>query len=85
MYIVTALPLVVFLSLFGARFVPGLGTTADGGTPLRVVTFNQLFLNTNTQNLLTAIRAQGADLVALQELVPPVAEAMERDLKTEYP
>jgi vancomycin resistance protein VanJ len=85
MYIVTALPLVVFLSLFGARFVPSLGTTVDGGTRLRAVTFNQLFLNTNTENLLAAIRAQHADLVALQELVPPVAEAMERDLKTVFP
>jgi endonuclease/exonuclease/phosphatase (EEP) superfamily protein YafD len=85
MYVASALPLIVFLSLFGARFLPSLGTTVDGGTQLRTVTFNQLFTNTNTQDLLAAIRAERADLVGLQELAPPVAEAMERDLKTVYP
>jgi vancomycin resistance protein VanJ len=85
MFVVTALPLGVFLALFGARFVPHVGTAAAGGTPLRVVTFNQLFLNTNIPNLLEAIRAQRADVVALQELAPPVAEAMQRTLKTTYP
>ncbi len=52
---------------------------------LRVVTFNQLFRNANTQDLLEAIHAQHADVVALQELVPPAAEAMERNLKNVYP
>jgi vancomycin resistance protein VanJ len=85
MYVVTALPLVVFLALFGARFVPRAGPGVIGGTMLRVVTFNLLFVNTNTDNLLTAIRAQQADVVALQELVPPVAEAMQRNLRTLYP
>jgi vancomycin resistance protein VanJ len=85
MCVVTALPLIVFLALFGARFVPHVGTAAAGGTLVRVVTFNQLFLNTNTQNLLEAIRAQRADVVALQELAPPVAEAIQRNLKTIYP
>jgi vancomycin resistance protein VanJ len=49
------------------------------------VTFNQLFLNTDVDELLAAIRAQRADIVAVQELVPPVADAMQRDLKTVYP
>jgi vancomycin resistance protein VanJ len=83
-YVVTALPLIVFLSLFGGHFVPRVGTAVAGDT-LRVVTFNQLFVNTNTGTLLAATRAQHADLVALQELTPPVAEAMQRDLKTVYP
>jgi vancomycin resistance protein VanJ len=85
MYVVASLPLVVFLSLFGVRFVPRVGTAMAGWTPLRVVTFNQLFLNTNAENLLAAIRAARADVVALQELAPPVAEAMQRDLKSVYP
>ena len=85
MSVATALAVLVFLTLFGARFIPRIGTAAAGGMPLRVLTFNQLFLNTNTQNLLAAIRAQDADVVALQELVPPVAEAMQHDLKTIYP
>ena len=50
-----------------------------------VVSFNQLFLNPNVDDRLAAIRAQRADVVALQELVPPVADAMQRDLKAVYP
>jgi endonuclease/exonuclease/phosphatase (EEP) superfamily protein YafD len=82
--LITAGPLVVFFALFGARFLPRIGPSMSGGTTLRVVTFNQLFLNTNIDNLLAAIRVQHADVVALQELVPPVAEAMQRDLKSIY-
>jgi endonuclease/exonuclease/phosphatase (EEP) superfamily protein YafD len=85
MYLVTALPLVVFLTLFGRRFVPHTGTVVAGATTLRVVTFNQLFLDTNVQSLLAAILAQHADVVALQELAPPVAEAIRRNLQTIYP
>jgi vancomycin resistance protein VanJ len=85
MYIVTLLPLIIFLALFGARFVPRLGPTVTGGTRLRVMTFNQLFSNTNVSGLLAAIRAQHADVIALQELVPAVADAMQRDLKAVYP
>jgi len=84
MYMVTVLPLVIFLALFGERFVPGAGGAAVG-TTLRVVTFNQLFLDRNTGAILAAIRAENADVVALQELVPPVAEAIQHDLKTLYP
>jgi vancomycin resistance protein VanJ len=84
MYLATGVPLVVFLALFGPRFVPRLGPRPVG-TTLRVATFNQLFVNSNTDGMLAAIRAENADVVALQELVPPVAEAMQRTLKTIFP
>jgi len=84
MYAVTAVPLIVFLALFGARLIPRAGRAAAGGTTLRVVTFNQLF-QTNTADVVSAIRAQQADVVAVQELVAPVAEAIHRDLATVYP
>src|ERR1700724_3263967 len=35
-YVVAALPLVVFLAVFGARLVPRVGSAVAGGTPLRV-------------------------------------------------
>jgi endonuclease/exonuclease/phosphatase (EEP) superfamily protein YafD len=85
MSVLTALPLVVFLALFGARFVPRVSLAVAGGTTLRVVTFNQLFVNTNMYGLITAIREQHADVVALQELVPAVAGAIQINLKTAYP
>jgi endonuclease/exonuclease/phosphatase (EEP) superfamily protein YafD len=85
MSVVTALPLVVFLALFGARFLPHVSAAVAEGTALRVATFNQLYLNANLDEQLEAIRAEHADVVALQELVPAAAEAMQRDLKAIYP
>jgi vancomycin resistance protein VanJ len=85
MSVVTALPLVVFLALFGARFVPHVGAAVAGGTMLRVATFNLLYANANLDDQLEAIRAEHADIVGLQELVSPVAEAMQRNLKAIYP
>jgi vancomycin resistance protein VanJ len=83
--VATALPLVVFLALFGTRFVPRVGAAVAGGTPLRVATFNLLYVNANLDGQLEAIRAEHADVVALQELVPAAAEAMQRNLKAIYP
>jgi vancomycin resistance protein VanJ len=85
MWVVTALPLVVFLALFGARFLPNVSAAVAEGTPLRVATFNQLYLNTSLDAQLEAIRAEHADVVALQELVPAAAETMQRDMKAIYP
>ncbi len=85
MSVVTALPLLVFLALFGTRFLPRLGGAGAGATSLRVATFNQLYLNANLDDQIEAIRAEHADIVALQELVPPAAEAIERNLKAIYP
>ena len=61
------------------------GLIAETSTSFPLVTFNQLVYSTNMDTQLAAIRAQHADVVALQELAPPVAEAMQRDLKTIYP
>jgi vancomycin resistance protein VanJ len=85
MSVATGLTFLLFLALFGARFVPRGKPAGARETPLRVVTFNQLFFNTNLRSLLTAIRLQNADVVALQELVPPVAEALQLDMKATYP
>jgi hypothetical protein len=58
MWVVTALPLLVFLALFGSRFVALLGAAVPGGTPLRVATLNLLYANPATISDYLKKRAQ---------------------------
>ncbi len=78
------LTLVLFLALFGGRFLPAARATPEG-RPLRVMTFNHLFSNGRAADVLAAIRAQDADVVALQELSKPVAAAIQASLRDIYP
>lgn len=75
--------LVAFLALFGQRLVPPLGRPAKGAH-LRVMTINQLYSNKRVADLIAAIRAQDADIVAIQELSEPVAQAAGQ-LRHAYP
>jgi vancomycin resistance protein VanJ len=79
-----SLALAAFLALFGARLLPPLGQPT-AGTALRVMTLNQLYSNKNVDALIAAIRAQDADIVALQELSQPMADAILQQLAAEYP
>jgi vancomycin resistance protein VanJ len=79
-----AVPLAIFLATFGPRLLPSLAAPA-GEMTLRVATFNQLHTNHREEEIAALIRAQGADVVALQELTRPMAEVAERDLSDIYP
>jgi vancomycin resistance protein VanJ len=74
----------VFLALFGPQLLP-LPARPPAGTLLRVVTFNQLYSNDQVGAIVAAIRAQDADVVALQELSGAAAAALRSDLIAEYP
>ena len=76
--------LALFVTLFGARFMPPAAAPASG-SPLRIMTFNQLFSNKRVPELIAAIRAQQADIVGLQELSEPVANALKAQLSDVYP
>jgi endonuclease/exonuclease/phosphatase (EEP) superfamily protein YafD len=76
--------LVAFLALFGQQLIPPLRRPAEGAR-LRVMTINQLYTNERVAELIAAIRAQDADIVAIQELSEPVAEAAGRQLRDAYP
>jgi vancomycin resistance protein VanJ len=78
------LALAAFLALFGPRLIPPLGRPAEGAH-LRVMTINQLYTNDRVADLVAAIRMQGADVVAIQELSEPMAEAAGRQLRDVYP
>jgi vancomycin resistance protein VanJ len=84
MRVPVGLALAIFVGLFGAWFLPPVARPSDG-TQLRVATFNLLFQNTRVDDIIAAIRAQDADVVALQELTPRVAAAVRQELRDTYP
>jgi endonuclease/exonuclease/phosphatase (EEP) superfamily protein YafD len=49
------------------------------------MSYNLLGWNQHTAQIVAALRASGADLIALQELNPEVGAAIARDLALEYP
>jgi endonuclease/exonuclease/phosphatase (EEP) superfamily protein YafD len=76
--------LALFLALFGVHLLPR-SAPPSSGTPIRVMTFNQLFTNQHTADIIRQIRAQDADVVGLQEFSEQTAEAIKTDLIDEYP
>lgn len=75
----------VWVYFFGGLFVPRLSVAEAAGPRLRVMTANLLGFNQDTQATLAALRAADADLLALQELNPAVAAALQTELRAEYP
>jgi vancomycin resistance protein VanJ len=80
----TLLTLAAFLALFGSRLAPPFGQPAQGSR-LRVMTLNQFYANRQVDELITAIRTQDADIVAIQELSESVADAASQQLRDIYP
>lgn len=75
---------VVFLVLFKPYLVPEI-VSAEGDAHLRVMTLNVLFSNRQADAVISTIRSQNADVVALQELPQPLAAALRQQLHTAYP
>ncbi len=60
-------------------------TEVAAGQPLRIVSLNQRYKNWGVEQILDAIAQQNADLVAIQELSQPVAEALATEMQQRYP
>lgn len=58
---------------------------ASPGPTLRVATFNLLWVNADTDAIIASIRALDADVIALQEVTPERAIALQAALSAEYP
>jgi len=71
--------------LFGGLFLPKFYQARASDPTLTVMTYNLLGFNENREGIVAALRASNADVIALQELNPPVAESIQRDLAREYP
>jgi endonuclease/exonuclease/phosphatase (EEP) superfamily protein YafD len=71
--------------MYGELLLPPGSQAQASGTTLTVMTYNVLGYNTNSKGVVEAIRQSGADVVALQELNPLIANAIQNDLSQQYP
>jgi len=76
-----------FFVVIGPRLWPGAAPAIETppGTHLRVLTFNLADDLTDPAEVVAYLAASGADVIALQELAQPVADALEVALLEEYP
>lgn len=78
--------LAAFVALYGGLFLPPSATVrAQGGMPLRVMTYNTAAFYTHPDDLIALLRELDADVVALVELNKINADRLERDLANAYP
>ncbi len=76
---------IVFLVICGPWFVPSGADTPPGGRQLRVLTFNVLYTNQQTDAIIETLRMHDADVIGFQELTSPVASVIEQELGHVYP
>ncbi|MEJ2706635.1 MAG: hypothetical protein P8074_03375, partial [Anaerolineales bacterium] len=77
--------LIVFLYFWGGLFVPNTAKTTGQEPVLTVMTYNVLARHNQTQPILETIRAEQPDVVFIQELNTQLAEALQQELRQEYP
>ncbi len=77
--------LVVGIFLYGGLLLPPLELRTAPGPQITVMTSNVLGYSSNSEGVISSIWASGADVVALQELNPEIAEAIQHELLDEYP
>jgi vancomycin resistance protein VanJ len=80
-----AVVLALWVYLCGGLFVPKSPSEQARNTALTVMSFNVLYHNQHPEGVVAAIRASGADVVALQELNPPIGATIQRELASDYP
>jgi len=78
-----AISVAAFLWLFGGLFFPQLSVPAHTGI-LTAMTYNVADGSIAPDDLVSVLRASGADIIALQELSDEQAAAIERDLGDLY-
>lgn len=77
--------ILIFLWHWGGLFVPKNQAVATGEQKIRVMTYNTLGYNPDTQGTLRVVREMNPDIIALQELAPEQAKALENALGSTYP
>lgn len=75
----------VWVGLFGRLYLPHSAPAYASDTILTVLTYNALYHNTEVEHMVAAIRANDADLVAIQELSAAGLQAIQAELSTDYP
>lgn len=72
-------------NLVGTKLGRPLPAAGEGQAQLRVMTWNAHFLNKNSDAFFATVAAEQPDLVAIQELGVPLAEAINAELRERYP
>ena len=77
--------LLTFLIGYGVFFVPRIVSAKSDAARFSFLTYNIHAESVQLEPLLEVIRAADADIVALQEVSPAMAEALAEQLRVEYP
>jgi vancomycin resistance protein VanJ len=73
------------LYLYGGLFLPRMPQGNPNGATLSAMSYNLCGTDEHPEGVVGTIRAVGADVIALQELTPSSAEAIQRELTAAYP
>jgi vancomycin resistance protein VanJ len=86
-WIVTLVVALLFLGLFGGDLMPPILVDRKGisGPSLTVMTYNVLFHTTDATPIATSVTGADADIVAFQELTPPLVQRLEQEIGALYP
>lgn len=77
-------PLMAVVLLYSPYFIPRNVEVPDG-QPLRVMTYNMLFVNEDVDGMVELITEQNADVIAMQEVTGEFREQLETELSDTYP
>lgn len=83
--LVLLLPGSIFGSLYAPYLLPKPASPAADAPQLSVMTYNVLFSNPDAAAVARVIRRYQPDLVALQEVQPPMMAALKEQLAPDYP
>jgi endonuclease/exonuclease/phosphatase (EEP) superfamily protein YafD len=72
-------------ALFGRLYLPKPAPAHADAPSLTVLSYNLLFGNHHTEQVVAALRASGADVIAMQELNSRSAAAIRQELAQDYP
>lgn len=84
-WLVAALPVILWLVLFGWRFLPRTPGAEATGAELRVMAFNVLVGNTNADAIAAAVTVGQPDLIAFAELNATMDAKLAERLADTYP
>jgi len=82
---VSGASILIFLGHWGGLFLPKNHAASSTGQTIRVMTYNTLGYNPDTEGTIRVVREMEPDIIALQELAPEQALALENALGTKYP
>lgn len=71
--------------LFGGLLLPTVKANTSDAPTVTVMTYNMLGYNERPASAIAALRESNADIIALQELNPIQAAAIDKELSVEYP